>query len=351
MKILLVSPIPPPNGGIASWTKRYLSSKIANEHEIILINTAVKGNRIKNLNKKSILEEIKRNIDLIKQVKKISKKNKIGLDIAHINTPCSKTGIIRDYIFTRILKRNNIKVLIHFRCDVPYMINNKISKKILEKIVSKADILITLNKKSQEYIQENFGINSKILPNFLPEEYIKIAYEKRKINDEIKSIVYTGHVTKAKGCDVILKIAKEYPKKKFELIGYISDDFKNINIPQNVTLRGEVTVAEVKDFLNSADLFLFPSHTEGFPNSVAEAMAFGVPILSTPVGAIPDMIEEKGGILANIDDVDKFKKSIEFLENKEKRKKMSEWNKNKVINNYDINIVLRKLIAIYREEK
>ncbi len=350
MKILLVSPIPPPGGGIASWTRRYLDSKIAKEHEIILINTAVKGNRIKNLNKKNILEEIKRNLELIKEVNRISKSNKLGLDIAHINTPCSKTGIIRDYIMIRILKRNNIKVLVHFRCDVPYMINNKVSKKILEKIVSKADILITLNKKSQEYIQKNFGKSSKILPNFLSEEYIKIAHEKKNIKDKIENVVFTGHVTESKGCGVILEIAKEYPEKKFELIGYISDEFKAIDLPKNVTLRGEVKTEEIRKFLNDADLFLFPTHTEGFPNSVAEAMAFGIPILATPVGAIPDMIEEQGGILENIEDVEQFKKSIKILENKEKRKRMSEWNKNKVINNYDINSILQNLITIYGED-
>ena len=46
MRILLISPLPPPSGGIATWTKNYIDSSYAKENKIYLVNTAVRNNRI-----------------------------------------------------------------------------------------------------------------------------------------------------------------------------------------------------------------------------------------------------------------------------------------------------------------
>mgnify|MGYP003311193801 CR=1 FL=1 len=49
MKILLVSPLPPPNGGIATWTQMYLENQMKFCNQVTLINSAIQGERINNL--------------------------------------------------------------------------------------------------------------------------------------------------------------------------------------------------------------------------------------------------------------------------------------------------------------
>ena len=61
-----------------------------------------------------------------------------------------------------------------------------------------------------------------------------------------------------------------------------------------VSVRGPATHAEVLAAMRRCDVFLLPSHGEGFPNSLVEAMAAGMACIATPVGAVPEMAEGSG---------------------------------------------------------
>ena len=347
MKIVLVSPIPPPAGGIASWTKRYLNSEKAKKNEVLLVNTAIIGKRKIELSKRNLISEIKRTYNIIKNLKNILKTEK-DIDVVHLNTSCGKFGIIRDYLIGKKVKKYGIKLLVHFRCDIGYMIKDKMAKLYLKKLLNYSNIIITLNESSKRYIKDNFGFESIILPNFVSDDYIENTKTNKKINIDMSNIIFVGHVTKQKGCDLIYEIANEFPNIKFNLIGYISDEIKRLDKPCNVELKGEIELSKVKMYLEESDVFLFPTHTEGFPNVISEAMACGLPIISTNVGAIPDMIEDNGGILCEVDNKEAFGKAIEKIKDNTIREKMSLWNQKKVQENYFIDTILDKLFEIYK---
>lgn len=56
------------------------------------------------------------------------------------------------------------------------------------------------------------------------------------------------------------------------------------------------------DFLNKLDVLVLPSHTEGTPNSIVEAMSQGIPVVATDVGGIPDMLGRDAGLLVRVGD-------------------------------------------------
>lgn len=347
MKILLVSPIAPPSGGIATWTKLYLESEQLKNTKIDLVNTAILGNRKKNMNSINLFTEAKRFIKIIKKMNKSLKSNKY--DIVHVNSSCSKLGIYRDYLCIKKSAKKNIKTIVHFHCDMTYMLKTKFQKKIVKKIIKYSDKIFVLNNSSMKYI-DNLNLNKPtyIIPNFIKNDLI---LNKKEINKEIKNIIFVGNISKQKGCDEIINIAKNIPKINFKLIGRISEEFKNIDTPKNLKLLGEKEHEVVFNELCSSDLFLFPTHTEGFPCALLEAMAVGLPIITTSVGAIPDMIENKGGICCNINNTEEFINSINSLiYDKEKRTEMSNWNINKVKKNYTIDKVIEKIYKLYSED-
>jgi glycosyltransferase involved in cell wall biosynthesis len=80
------------------------------------------------------------------------------------------------------------------------------------------------------------------------------------------------------------------------------DEVKSLIIGENlgglVELSGWIAHDDIPAYLNRIKLLVVPSYTEGLPNIVLEAMACGTPVLATPVGGIPDIIEDaKTGFL------------------------------------------------------
>lgn len=348
MKVLLISPLPPPAGGIASWTNRYLNSTKACENEIDVVNISVTGKRANNFtSKKNFVQELKRLFDIVINLRKKLKANKY--DIVHLNSSCSKSGLIRDWILSKIVKNNNTKLVVHMHCDVSFMIKNNKSLKLLKRIVEVSDNVLVLNSSSRDFILKNCNVNPTIVPNFVSDKYISALSIEHDIKPKVEKILYVGHVTKQKGCDLILDIAPSFPDKTFVLLGVVSSDLRNIQRPENVIFKGEVALEEVIEEYKTADVFLFPTHTEGFPTVVLEAMAIGLPIVSTCVGAIGDMLEDKGGIYIPVNDKCQTIEAIKQIENADIRKVMSVFNQQKVEKYYTVDNVMNKLFEIYEK--
>jgi len=348
IRILFVSPLidsGKPTGGIANWTRRIFLSDYSKIHELSIVNTATIGKRAKQLYKKSFLEELKRTYRIICDLKR--KMIAFKPDVVHINSACSATGLIRDFVCEKIASKS--RVIVHFRCDIAYQVQSKISKFFLRLLVKNADKILTLNESSKLYLENNFNRNSDIIPNFIPGRIFAIANRSRIISDVINNVAYSGHITKQKGCDIIYEVAKLNKDIVFKLFGHLSQEFDVIERPNNIHLMGEVDFETLANELASADLFLFPTKTEGFPNALLEAMAFGLPVITSSVGAIPDMLEDKGGVVlkdVNVDSVDEALKSL--TEDKETREKMSKWNIEKVTRCYSEETVLDRLFDTYQ---
>ena len=92
-------------------------------------------------------------------------------------------------------------------------------------------------------------------------------------------------------------------------------------VSKNVKLLGAIEQKDVQGLLDSADVFLFPTRSEGFSMALTEAMARGIPIITTRVGANLEMIEEYGGVGVSVGDVTGIVQAIEKLKNVETRTK------------------------------
>jgi|LSQX01.3.fsa_nt_gb glycosyltransferase involved in cell wall biosynthesis len=347
MNILLISPLPPPKGGIATWTEVFLNSIITKHHNVKLVNTAVKGKRASNLSKISIIGEIGRFFSILAQLKASINTNKF--DLAHLNISCSRLGLVRDMLFAAFITRDIRKLVIHCHCDTSYQVKGSVARYFFKKICNYSSAILCLNKASAKHVKAVTGKDSIVVPNFIDLNQIKTR-PRNQGNKGIKSIIYVGHIIKTKGCDSIIEAAKRMPHITYKLVGYICNDYKNMNYPSNVIFLGEVSRENVFEEMQNSDILLFPSHTEGFPNVILEAMACGLPIIATPVGAIPDIIEDKGGVLVDIGDVDGIVKAVQMLENLDVRNRMSDWNRKKIKSSYTIDKVINTITNLYEEE-
>lgn len=348
LNVLLLSPLPPPAGGIASWTKRYLKWSESNDLNVEIVNTAVTGKRLSKINRKrNLIDEIGRTKNIMSTLK-----NKIinsTPDVVHINSACGKFGIIRDYLCALLIKKKGIKLIVHYRCNIEDQIGEKkIQFFFFNKLAKVASLNLVLNTPSKVFLETETRCESILVPNFIDESFQIKKF--REVSNTVKKILFVGHVQKTKGVIEIIETAKYFPDLIFTLAGPVSTEISQVDSPQNIEFLGEVNKSEVINLLNESDIFLFPSYTEGFANALLEAMAMGLPIIATGVGANLDMLENSGGIIVQKKNHKDIVKAIEKLENKSTREKMSNWNIEKVHKHYLIDSVMEKLIEIYRAE-
>lgn len=348
LKILLVSPLPPPAGGIASWTQQYIDWSEKNNLSIDIVNTAVIGRRAEKIFQRAkILDEIKRTKDIIRELK--TKIREFKPQIIHLNTPCGKLGIIRDFLCAQIAKKNGIKLIIHYRCNIKDQVNSSIvSRFYLKRLSNIADLNLVLNSSSSQYLMEEAQSKSVLIANYINEEFVLDKH--KNIRNDIKIISFVGHVQRTKGILEIIDAANQLPEITFKIAGPVSNDISKIDKPKNLIFLGSLSKNEVKKILLESDVFLFPSYTEGFANALLEAMAMGLPIITTPVGANLDMIESTGGVVVEVGNSKSIIDAINNIQNPIDRERMSTWNLNKVINEYTIEKVMKKLLCIYLSE-
>ena len=104
----------------------------------------------------------------------------------------------------------------------------------------------------------------------------------------------------------------------------------------------------------TCSVFVLPSHTEGFPNVILESMACGCPIVATPVGAIPEMLdadsEKPCGVIVPVNDSVQLRTAIErILDDPAYASLISDNARQKVNEEYSMPKVWNQLVGIWRE--
>lgn len=345
MKVLLVSvKSADAKGGIAVWTEHYLRGCKNIGIECDLVNTAVLGKNVKQTTlKRNFLEELNRTRGIMKQLNHCLSNNDYKL--AHLNTCIGLFGIIRDYYIAKKISRKGIPIVLHFHCDIPNWVNSFLVRVYLKKILRISSVNLVLCDSSYEFLKAR-RISSVKIANFVEENLI-ISH--KEIRAELSKVCYVGRISAQKGANEIFEVAKQKPNITFNLIGDISDEIKGKIIPSNVNCCGAMSHEEVIAMLDDADVFLFPSHSEGFSLALAEAMSRGLPCIATDIGANRDMLEDKGGYIVSVGDINAIVDALAQMANLDVRKNMSAWNIKKVKECYTSGTVMKEIYTVYNK--
>lgn len=337
MRVLLVSPLPPPNGGIATWTEMYQNALTKQNHQCEVINTALHSKRKNHPNNRYIVEETQRFLKIRRELRKCAKK---GEYIAHINSSGSTMGLIRDYFLCINLKKT--QTVIQFHCDLGFLKKTLIRKFLLKLISKRVKTSICINKSSYDFLK-SIGVNHlDLIPNFYSKEY-----ERHDYRNKLSNVLFVGRICRDKGVDIIYELSKYLPDIMFTLVGFVEDNSYIINKPSNVVLLGDSSWNVIKREMQKTDLFLFPSLHEGFPMVILEAMAFSLPIISSKAGAIPDILDDNSGIVVEDNNVESYFHYINTTITLEKRQEIGS-NAYKKVKKYDIEQIVHNFLSVYR---
>ncbi len=114
---------------------------------------------------------------------------------------------------------------------------------------------------------------------------------------------------------------------------------------------GYVSMNEMPNLYNAADLFVTPSLQENLPNTIMESMACGTPCVGFNIGGIPEMIDHKqNGYVASYKDVQDLANGLLWVLQKSATEALSDNARNKVVENYSETTIAKKYTDIYYKE-
>lgn len=177
-------------------------------------------------------------------------------------------------------------------------------------------------------------------------------------------LTFTGRLSRAKGLTMLLEVWRELVAAgrplHLVLVGGGGQSFDDCEgelrsfirahgLQGTVTLPG--TVSNVPEWLQASDLFVFPSDYEGFGLAVLEAMACGLPVVATRVGAVPEaVIEGRHGALADPRSPEQLRAALlRVLEQPARWPAMGEAGRRTVVERYSLGAVTDRYAALLRE--
>ena len=179
-------------------------------------------------------------------------------------------------------------------------------------------------------VREEFGFSQEQVP-VVYNGVICSRYNlpKEKVDEDVIKFISTGTLYPVKNfgfmIDCFAEICTEYDNVRLTILGdgesrkELEEQIKEKNLQDKIILAG--LVREVEKHLARADIYIASSKYEGLPLSVLEAMASGLPVVSTDVGGVPEVVSDGvNGILLSLGDKKGYIKALkEMIENVEKR--------------------------------
>lgn len=184
-----------------------------------------------------------------------------------------------------------------------------------------ADVVIAASTFTKMTLIESGVLESKIhiLPLGADVEHIKYIKKKRDKKKPLK-LLYAGTVTQRKGIYYLLEAMKSLHKSEVELhiignvfgSGVAFDNYKDV-----YTYHGSVSQQQLFELYHDFDVLVLPTIFEGFALVIVEAMAAGLPVVTTAHSIGPELInEDQNGYIVPIRNIDAIKQSIEKIVNK-----------------------------------
>lgn len=275
-------------------------------------------------------------------------------DIVHFHTVPDRICLIIQMPIFLLAILGKKKIIMHIHMG--NQLRNHTHNKLFLWHLQHANLIILLAKKWQRLFQEEYGYINK--PTMVLYNSCEPLNTSQDYAHRHKTILMAAYFNDNKAPDLLLKAWKKlqsrYPDWHIYMLGNGEvERFQQMSIEMNlqncVHFTGYITGKEKEDFFSKASILCMCSYEEGFPMVVLEAWTYGIPVVTTPVGGLPDVIEEgKNCVTFPFGDSDTLADKLSALiDNEEQRREMSEYSQQFVSKHFSPEIINQQLHNIY----
>ena len=230
--------------------------------------------------------------------------------------------------------------------------------------IEQSDGVTAVSRHLKEKTLTNYDIakDIEVIPNFIDTTRYKpdasCALRKRFAPNGEKIMVHTSNFRQVKRVSDTIKILEAVRKEvnaKLVLVGDGPDRsdcerlVRELGLDNSVMFLGKQE--GLVDILNASDLFVIPSQSESFGLSALEAMGCGLPVISSSVGGLPELVRHnETGFISEIGDIERMAKySIDLLSNERKYKLFSQKARERAVTSFDTSVILPRYENYYKK--
>jgi glycosyltransferase involved in cell wall biosynthesis len=362
---MLVGPMPPLKGGITTFLLNLMASPLNKHFEFVpySISRPQKKNVIDNWGYGSMLRGGIRRIlygialtawrffvfPFILTIRKIDLVQTHGSDYQ------SFWEAVAYSIVSRIMGRR-VLLRIGGAFDLFHSNSSPLVKRLIESSLRVPHYVIVQSQFTRDYVRAVSKIpNILILANWTR---VPIFEGERPRKENPIFMFIAGNEARRKGIEEIISAAqilqRQSSRSRFRLVAMVPqlvNRIQELGLTNISGFDGIVEHERMLDIMRESDAFLLPSHGEGFPNSLLEAMACALPCIVTPVAAVPEIVATGGGALVvPVGDATALAAAIERLtSDPQLSKELSEQARRSICRNYRAETVLVPLENAYKQ--
>ena len=287
--------------------------------------------------------------------------------IVHLNTSLQRKMLYRDWIFFLLARLYRKKTLVFLHgWDTRFEQNLSAGKgRIFRLLYGRADAFIVLASAFARALAD-WGLTQPVHREVIiieDEVYNAVRLDEllnQRKQASLKLLLFPSRLIRAKGIFTTLHALQQVQKRDADtgliVAGDGADAAEARQLTEQLELRncrftGIVSGEQKYDLYRQAHLLCFPTeHDEGFPNTIVEAMAFGLPVLTRPVGGIRDFfVDGEHGFLSQGTDPAVFAQLVETgLDDEDRYAQIAQRNHRYAGENFLASQAARRLEAIYR---
>ena len=256
-----------------------------------------------------------------------------GLDLLHVHYAIPHASAA--YMAKQILKREGINLPVITTLhgtDITLLGRDASFEPVISFAINESDAVTAVSQSLRTDTYKLFGINIdiEVIPNFLNptpinEDVVKEIREEYA-PDGTPMLIHISNFRPVKRVMDVMEIYKRVNELKpsiLIMVGDGPDRSKAEQFARDNQLNDVIFVGNVKnpmELLSAADVMLLPSESESFGLAALEAMASGVPVVSSNAGGLPELNRHGvSGLMSNVGDVEEMAKQVLYLIEKEER--------------------------------